>query len=91
MQQYWVYLMTNRGGTLYVGVTHDLRRRAWEHKNGVFVGFTSKYRVDRLVYFEVYLDSGAAMARERQIKAYRRQKKLALINSVNPRWNDLSA
>lgn len=89
--RYWVYIMASRGGTLYVGVTHDLKRRAWEHKNGVFLGFTSKFRVNRLVYFEVFEDGAAASSREKQIKGFRRQKKLDLINSVNPRWDDLAA
>ena len=90
MRQYWVYIMSGRSGTLYVGVTNDLKRRAWEHKNEVSAGFTSKYRVNRLVYFETCLEPEAAIAREKQIKGYRRQKKLELIRSVNPRWDDLS-
>jgi len=90
MRQYWVYIMASRGGTLYVGVTTDLKRRAWQRKNPTFQGFTAKYGVNRLVYFETCLEPAAAIAREKQSKGYRRQKKLGLINSVNPRWDDLS-
>jgi len=90
MRQYWVYVMAGRSGTLYVGVTNDLKRRAWEHKSCVFSGFTSRYVVNRLVYFETCLEPEAAIAREKQIKGYRRQKKPDLINSVNPKWDDLS-
>ena len=90
MRQFWVYIMAGRSGTLYIGVTNDLKRRAWEHKNAQSLGFTARYNVNRLVYYETCTEPEAAIAREKQIKGYRRQKKLDLINSVNPRWDDLS-
>jgi putative endonuclease len=90
MQPYWVSIMASRGKTLYVGVTRDLKRRAREHKNGIFGGFTAKYNVTRLVYFEVYREVATALQREKQVKAFRRQKKLDLIESVNPKWDDLA-
>ena len=91
MNQYYVYIMTNKSGTLYTGVTNDLGRRVYEHKNGLFPGFTRKYKIHRLVYFEPTSDVEAAIAREKQIKSWRRAKKVALIRSLNPEWKDLSA
>jgi len=91
MNQYYVYIMTNNSGTLYTGVTNDLRRRVYEHKSGLFPGFTRKYKIHRLVHFEVTSDIKAAIAREKQIKGWRRAKKLDLIRSLNPEWKDLSA
>jgi putative endonuclease len=88
--RYFVYVMTNHSGTLYTGVTSDLRRRVWEHKQGVVEGFTRRYNVKRLVFFEETADVNAAIARERQLKSWRRSKKVALIESVNPGWKDLS-
>ena len=82
--------MTNRSKTLYVGVTNDLEKRVWQHKNGVFEGFTSRYKLDRLVYYEQYSDIRNAIAREKQIKGGLRIKKLQLIVSMNPEWRDLS-
>jgi putative endonuclease len=90
MSSYWVYMMTGRGKTLYVGVTNDLERRTYEHREGSLSGFTSKYRLDRLVYFEEHRDIRDAITREKQIKSWRREKKLALIESVNPKWRNLS-
>ncbi len=89
-KQYYVYIMTNRSRTLYTGVTNDLERRVYEHKEKVLPGFTAKYRITRLVYFEVTHDIHAAIARERQIKGWLRAKKMALIGSANPEWKDLS-
>jgi putative endonuclease len=89
--RYWVYIMAGRGGTLYVGATKDLKRRVQEHTRGTLSGFASKYKVTRLVYYESALNAAGAFSRERQIKRYRRQKKLDLINSMNPRWEDLVA
>ena len=83
MKQYFVYIATNRSRTLYTGVTNNLQRRHSEH----FAGqsrFTAKYRIDRVVYYETFIHK--AIAREKQIKGWRRSKKLALIESVNPRW-----
>jgi len=91
MKQYYVYIMTNRCGTLYVGVTNDLARRVHEHKNKLIPGFTAKYNITKLVYFETTTDVRTAIARERQIKGWLRVKKIALIESVNPNWDDLSA
>ena len=91
MGQYWVYIATNAAKTLYTGVTNDLRLRIWQHKNRLTPGFTSKYRIDRLVYFEQTPNVRGAIAREKQIKGWRRAKKLQLIESVNSAWEDLSA
>jgi putative endonuclease len=90
MKNYWVHIMSGRTKTLYVGVTKDIEGRNYEHKNKSFPGFTSKYRLDRLLYFEEYSDIGAAIEREKQIKAWRREKKVTPIESVNSKWRDLS-
>nr|VFK12251.1 MAG: putative endonuclease [Candidatus Kentron sp. LPFa]VFK12252.1 MAG: putative endonuclease [Candidatus Kentron sp. LPFa] len=92
MKQPTVYLLANeRNGTLYIGVTSDLEKRVWQHKNDVIDGFTNKYRVHRLVYFEQYSDMPSAIAREKQLKKWRRAWKLALIEKSNPDWKDLWA
>jgi putative endonuclease len=88
---YCVYIMGNRSGTLYTGVTNDLARRVHEHKQRLTPGFTSRYRMDRLVYFEETGDVEAAISREKQIKGWIRAKKLALVRASNPQWTDLSA
>lgn len=90
MNQYYVYIMTNRSKTLYTGVTNDLMRRVYEHKNKMIDGFTKKYNIINLVYYEETNDIQTAIAREKQIKGWLRRKKIALIESVNPKWNDLS-
>ncbi|MCW1969851.1 MAG: GIY-YIG nuclease family protein [Anaerolineae bacterium] len=90
MRQFYVYILTNETGTLYAGVTNDLQRRVQEHKASVGSEFTKQYHIDRLVYFEVLPDAKSAIAREKQIKGYRRDKKLALIREFNPTWADLS-
>jgi putative endonuclease len=82
--------MASQSCTLYVGVTRDLERRVYEHKHKLVPGFTSKYNINRLVYFEATSDVKAAIAREKQIKGWVRDKKVALIRSVNPDWRDLS-
>ena len=87
---YSVYIMASRSLTLYVGVTRDLAPRAGEHKRHAMEGFTSKYRVERLVYYERFADIRTAIAREKQLKGWRRDKKIALIRSKNPTWIDLS-
>ena len=89
-RNYCVYLLTNRSGTLYTGVTNDLQRRMYEHKNKLVEGFTKRYNIDMLVYYEATSDIGEALSREKQIKAWRRSKRIALIESVNPQWRDLS-
>ena len=90
MNQYYVYIMTNPSKTLYTGVTNDLVRRVYEHKNKMVDGFTKKYNITKLVYFEETNDVQAAISREKQIKGWLRSKKIALIQSVNPGWTDLS-
>ncbi len=89
MRQYHVYIMTNRSGTFYVGVTNDLMRRVLEHKAGRS-DFTRRYRITRLVYFESTNNVWDAIAREKQIKPWRREKKIRLIKTTNPRFLDLS-
>ena len=86
---YFVYIMTNRSKTLYIGVTNNLVRRVREHKTGAGSGFTAKYKLDRLVYFERFEDVHA-IEREKRIKGWLRIKKIALVVSVNPAWRDLS-
>jgi putative endonuclease len=81
--------MTNKSRTLYIGVTNDLMRRVYEHKNKLIWGFTSKYNIQFLVYYESTSDIHAAIAREKQIKGWLRKKKIALIDSMNPEWKDL--
>ena len=89
-KDYFVYIMTNKYNTvLYTGVTNNLVRRAWQHKEGTVSGFTSKYRANKLVYYEMYNDIKLALAREQQIKGGSRRKKLDLINGMNPDWKDL--
>lgn len=88
---YYVYILANqRNGTLYTGVTNNLRHRVWQHKGKSIAGFTKRYGVDRLVYCEVFRNISNAIAREKQIKAGSRKKKLELIERDNPAWNDLS-
>jgi putative endonuclease len=87
---YFVYIMTNRSKTLYTGVANSLIRRVREHKLGIGSGFTAKYKLDRLVYFERFDDIRNAIEREKQIKSWLRIKKIALIVSINPEWRDLS-
>ncbi|MFA6451306.1 MAG: GIY-YIG nuclease family protein [bacterium] len=90
MRQYYVYIMANETRTLYTGVTNNIYRRVREHKNKLFSGFTAKYNVNRLVYVDTTQYINAAITREKQIKGWSREKKIALIESVNPDWNDLS-
>ena len=85
-----VYIMTNRpDGVLYVGVTSDLKRRVYEHRNGLLEGFSNRYQLHRLVYFEVAVEMYSAIAREKQLKAGSRRKKVTLIEAKNPEWRDL--
>ncbi len=87
---YYVYIMTNKNNTvLYTGVTNDLKRRVYEHKNKLIKGFTKKYNVCKLVHHETFLDPENAILREKQIKGGSRQKKIDLINGQNPIWEDL--
>ncbi|HUF52396.1 MAG TPA: GIY-YIG nuclease family protein [Dehalococcoidia bacterium] len=91
MRIYYVYILRNRTGTLYVGVTNDLERRLVEHRLGLTDGFTKRYRINEVVYFEETSDVHVALARERQIKGWTRRRKAALIRSTNPDWRDLAA
>ena len=89
-KQYIVYIVTNKHNkVLYTGITSDLKRRVYEHKEKLISGFTKKYNVSKLVYYEIYQDPENAILREKQIKAGSRQKKIDLINSVNEEWLDL--
>ena len=90
MREYYVYIMASRGKTLYIGVTNDLVRRAFEHKEGLTGSFTARYKITKWVYVENTNDVRAAIEREKQLKAWRRSKKVALVESVNPEWKDLS-
>ena len=88
---YYVYLLTNwNNKVIYVGVTNDLKRRLYEHKNKIIQGFTQKYNLNKLVYFEETNDINAAITREKEIKKWRREKKDNLVNQLNPNWIDLS-
>ncbi len=90
-KQYYIYIMTNKTNrVLYTGVTNDLKRRVYEHKNKLVEGFTKKYNVGKLVYYEICDDIEGAIAREKQIKGWLRRKKVALIESLNQDWRDLS-
>jgi len=90
-KNYFVYIITNRmRGVLYTGITNDLVRRVYEHKKKLVPGFTTKYNLTRLVFFEDTVDVSAAIAREKQIKGWLRKKKIDLIELQNPRWQDLS-
>jgi len=89
-KQYYVYIMTNKNHTvLYTGVTGDLKIRIYEHKEKLVDGFTKKYNINKLVYYEIFNDSASAISREKQIKAGSRKKKIDLINSMNKEWKDL--
>ena len=90
MIRYYVYIMASLSRVLYVGTTRDVERRAWEHRNKKLGGFTARYNVNRLVYFERYDFADDAVARERQLKRWRRSKKVRLIEEMNPEWNDLA-
>jgi putative endonuclease len=89
-KKYYIYILTNKTNkVLYTGVTNNLKRRVYEHKEKIIEGFTKKYNVSKLVYFEVFDDIGYAIMREEQIKGGSRGKKIDLINSINIKWNDL--
>ncbi len=90
MKQYYVYIMSSNSGTLYTGITSDLGRRVYQHKHKLFPGFTEKYNVNRLVYFETFSQVQDAIEREKSIKGWLRKKKIALIEATNPTWADLS-
>jgi putative endonuclease len=91
-KQFFVYIMTNgpKAAILYTGITGNLPHRVWQHKNRRTPGFTSRYNLTRLVYYERFFYPDAAISRENEIKGWRRSKKIALIKSMNPRWEDLA-
>ena len=88
-REYYVYIMTNKSRTLYTGVTNNLMRRVFEHKHHLVPGFTSKYNITKLVYYEAGYDIDAAILREKQIKGWLRKRKIKLIEKENPNWEDL--
>ena len=91
LKQYYVYILTNKSNkVLYIGVTNDLERRMYEHKNKVIDGFTRKYNLTKLVYFETTTDVNSAIEREKQLKNWHRDWKINLIKESNPEWKDLS-
>ena len=90
MKNYYIYIMANKtNSTIYIGVTSDLIKRVWQHKNKVIDGFTKRYNVNKLVYYEETTDVNSAIAREKQLKGWNRTKKNKLIESINPNWDDL--
>ncbi len=91
MKTYYVYILASKTGTLYTGITSRLRTRVYQHKEKVHPGFTAAYNIKHLLYVETFGSPDAAIKREKQIKTYRREKKVALIDSMNPQWNDLAA
>ena len=89
-EQAYIYFMSNRyNKVLYVGITSNLIKKAWEHKNKVVDGFTKRYNLNKLVYYEIYDDIETAINREKQIKSWPRKRKIELIHSLNPHWDDL--
>lgn len=90
MKKYYVYILTNQSKTLYTGITSNLERRVYEHKYEVNQGFTKRYRIHKLIYFEEFQDPRSAILREKEIKGWVRRKKIDLICSLNPNWNDLA-
>ena len=91
-KQFYIYILaTKRNGTLYLGVTSDIVKRVWQHKNGLVEGFTNKYGIKRLVYYEIYEDAENAIKREKQLKKWRRAWKVELIEEKNSEWRDLYA
>ena len=90
MKTYYVYILDSKSGTLYTGITSNLFRRVNEHKNHKLPGFTDKYNVNRLLYYEKHGTPAEAIKREKQIKSWRREKKIKLIDAENPAWNDLA-
>ncbi len=87
---YYVYILASKSRRLYIGVTSNLEQRLWQHKNKVVEGFTKQYNIDRLVYFEDTTDVNSALEREKQLKGWRREKKISLIETTNAVWEDLS-
>ena len=91
MEKYYVYILTNwNNKVMYIGITNNIHRRMEEHKNGNCEGFTKKYKVNKLVYLEETKDVKVAIEREKQLKKWNREKKNALVESMNPEWNDIT-
>ena len=91
INMYYIYILTNKtDNVLYIGMTNDIHRRIKEHKSEMIDGFSKRYHTHKLVYFEEYTHSTESITREKQLKGYKRDKKIALINQLNPEWNDLS-
>ena len=88
--QYWTYIVASRTGTLYIGMTNNIYRRVMQHKAGEIEGFSQQYKCNRLVYYQKFDDVNRAIDREKQLKGWRRDKKIALIESINPRWEDFA-
>jgi len=88
-KSYYIYILTNKSNTLYIGVTNNLRKRLWEHKNKLVEGFSKKYSLDTLIYFEEYQNISQVIVREKQIKGWLRKKKIKLIKTINPNFEDL--
>jgi putative endonuclease len=89
MKEYYIYILSSKSEKLYIWVTSDLIKRVYEHKNKLIEGFTSKYNIDKLVYYEIYNDIKTAIEREKQLKNWKREYKIELINKINPARNDL--
>jgi len=89
-RNYYVYIMTNKSGTLYTGITNNIEKRVFEHKNKLVPGFTQKYNINQLIHFEAFSDVYSAIAREKAIKGWLRKKKIELIQKDNPDWKDLA-
>ena len=90
-REYYVHILPSKSRTLYIGVTNDLERRVWEHKQKEAPGFTARYGVTSLVYYESFGEVTRAIAREKELKAWRREKTVALLEATNPQWQDLAA
>ena len=89
-KDYYVYVLTNdNNNVMYIGITNDLKRRVYEHKSNTIEGFTKKYHVHKLVYYEITTDVNSAIAREKQLKKWKRAKKNALVETLNPKWKEL--
>lgn len=90
MKSYWVYIITNKSGTLYTGITNNLVRRIFEHKQKIIPGFTTKYNIDKLIFFQEFSNPNDAIAAEKKIKGWTRKKKIDLVKSINPDFKELS-
>jgi putative endonuclease len=91
LKLFYTYIVASRSRVLYTGITSDLDRRMWQHRNGVYESFSKKYRCTRLVWYEIFTTPGPAITREKQIKGWLRSRKIALIEQQNPTWEDLAA